>query len=568
MPPGYITGFAEDTSGAVWLTDGSGVFRQQPDGPFAEVRDAAGQSIRRVTCLHADADGSMWLGSFDRGLLRWRNGSLFQFDERVDFPVGLVNGIVEDGDGYLWMTSGHRIVRAHRNALHAAADGHSVRIQCQIFDTSDGLPKGEFIGGRQPTCARDIDGRLWFATVKGLVMIDPSALTLNDKAPPVHVESVSYLRPAKTIIDKSTGRRTASESQSLLRGPFAGPLALPPGSRRIEIKYAGLSYSAPEKMRFEVKLEGHDSEWHVAGGQRAAHFHELPARDYVFRVRASNNDGVWNETGATLAFTVLPFYWQTWWFRLGVALLLVNLGGAAAWWQSRTHVRRALERERTAHEIRDLAGQLINAQEEERRRIARELHDDFSQRLALLSVEMELFGSPAAGGSESLPKLSEMATRVKDLSTEVHRMAYELHPAKLDQLGLVSAARGFCRDLSRQSGVRIDFEPGAFPRNLPADLALCFYRVIQESLHNVVRHSGAKEARVELRAEADRVCLVVADSGRGFDVERRRREGGLGLSSMQERIRLIHGTLTVKSDPGRGTRIEVCAPLAEPGSVG
>jgi ligand-binding sensor domain-containing protein len=114
MPPGYITGFAEDTSGAVWLTDGSGVFRQQPDGPFAEVRDAVGQSIRRVTCLHADADGSMWLGSSDRGLLRWRNGSLFQFDEQVDFPVRVVNGLVEDGDGYLWMTSGHRIVRAHR----------------------------------------------------------------------------------------------------------------------------------------------------------------------------------------------------------------------------------------------------------------------------------------------------------------------------------------------------------------------------------------------------------------------------------------------------------------------
>jgi signal transduction histidine kinase len=289
----------------------------------------------------------------------------------------------------------------------------------------------------------------------------------------------------------------------------------------------------------------------------------LPARHYVFRVRASNNDGVWNETGATLAFTVQPLYWQTWWFRLGVALLLVNFGGATAWWQSRTRVRRALERERTANEIRELAGHLITAQEEERRRIARELHDDFSQRLALLSVEMELFGSPAAGGAEFAPKLSEMATRVKDLSTEVHRMAYELHPAKLDQLGLVSAARGFCRELSRQSGVQIDFEPGSVPRDLPVDLALCFYRVIQESLQNVVRHSGAREARVELRAEPNHVCLVVADSGRGFEVERRR-QGGLGLLSMRERSRLIHATLTVRSEPGRGTRIEVRAPLVSP----
>jgi signal transduction histidine kinase len=140
-------------------------------------------------------------------------------------------------------------------------------------------------------------------------------------------------------------------------------------------------------------------------------------------------------------------------------------------------------------------------------------------------------------------------------------MAYELHPAKLDQLGLVSAARGFCRELSKQSGVQIDFEPGSVPRNLPADLALCFYRVIQESLQNVVRHSGAREARVELSAEPDRVCLVVADRGRGFEVDQGWREGGLGLSSMQERIRLVGGSLTVSSLPGQGTRIEVCAPL-------
>jgi signal transduction histidine kinase/ligand-binding sensor domain-containing protein len=565
IPPGFITGFAEDAAGAVWLTDGNGVFRQQPDPPFAEVRDAAGQSIRRVTCLTADADGSMWLGSSDRGLLRWKNGGLFQFDEQINFPVTVVNGFVEDGDGYLWMTSGHRIVRAHRNDLHAAADGHSDRIKCRIFDASDGLPKGEFIGGRQPTCARDIQGRLWFATIKGLVMIDPSALTLNDQSPPVHVESISYHRPAKSKVDQRTGRRTASEIQSHLRGPFAAPVSLPPGSRRIEIKYAGLSYSAPEKMRFEVKLEGNDSEWRVAGDQRAAHFHELPARNYVFRVRASNNDGVWNETGASLAFTVLPFYWQTWWFRIGVALLLVGLGGAGAWWQSRSQVRRALERERTANEMRELAGRLINAQEDERRRIARELHDDFSQRLALLSVEMELAGADSTGApAESAPRLGEMATRVKDLSSEVHRMAYELHPAKLDQLGLVAAARGFCRELAKQSGVRIEFEPGHFPRDFPADVALCLYRIIQESLQNVVRHSGAPEARVELQAEPGQLRLVVSDSGQGFDTTRAGREGGLGLSSMQERIRLVRGAFSVDSRPGQGTRIEVRVPLTTP----
>ena len=157
---GAITCFAQDTEGAIWMVNSSGVFRQQPGGSFAEVRTAAGEPIPRIACLNADADGSMWLGSSNRGLLRWKNGTLVQLDEQVDFPVMAVHGFVEDGEGFLWMTSGHRIVRVHRNDLHAAADGHLIRIDCQVFDASDGLPKAEFSDGRQPTCARDIHGRL------------------------------------------------------------------------------------------------------------------------------------------------------------------------------------------------------------------------------------------------------------------------------------------------------------------------------------------------------------------------------------------------------------------------
>jgi signal transduction histidine kinase len=450
------------------------------------------------------------------------------------------------------------------------ADGRTNRLACQVFGASDGLPGAEFSSGRQPVCGRDERGRLWFATAKGVVMMDPAALRPNDEPPPIHLEEITFHRPTPRAKDRAgtTPGRT-EDAQSHLHGPFVAPVTLPAGSRRIELHYSGLSLVAPEKVEYRILLEGLDSEWRDAGNRRAAYYHELPPRDYVFRVRAANNDGLWNEAGASLAFTVLPYYWQTWWFRLGLALVLVNLGGTAAWWRSRAHVRRAFERERTANEIRELAGRLINAQEDERRRIARELHDDFSQRLALLSVEMELLGAPAMSAEASIaPRLGEIATRVKELSTEVHRMAYELHPAKLDQLGLVSAARGFCRELSKQSGVRIEFEAGTFPREAPADLALCLYRIIQESLQNMVRHSGATEARVELRAERDRAFLIITDAGRGFDTAKGRGEGGLGLSSMQERVRLVQGTLAVRSEPGRGTRIEVFVPLTGLGAAG
>src|SRR5262249_25592830 len=155
-----------------------------------------------------------------------------------------------------------------------------------------------------------------------------------------------------------------------------------------------------------------------------------------------------------------------------------------------------------------------NAQEDERRRIARELHDDLNQRLALLSVEMELL---SRGGPERPPKakLEQLTGHVRELSSDVHKLAYQLHPAKLDQLGLVSAANSFCRELAQQSGVKIDFVHEDIPRHLYSDTALCVFRILQESLHNAVRHSGAHEVQVELRVQTGSIHLLVSDNGSG-----------------------------------------------------
>lgn len=549
---GDVTTFAEDAAGAVWMANPRAVFRQVSGAGFAEVLDAGQQAIPRITCLLADAEGAMWLGSSDRGLLRWREGRLAVIGPAAGLPAGPVRGITDGGDGFLWLAAARSVVRAARSELHAVAEGRRPRLEVQVFDAGDGLPRAEFTGGRHPTGARDARGRLWFAMQKGVVMLDPAALRLNPLPPPVHIAEVSYDPPADTV--------RARAARTRLHPPFAAPVTLPAGSRGVEIRYAGLSFAAPEKVRFQTRLDGRAAaDWQDAGGRRAAYFDELPPGRHVFRVRAANNDGVWNEAGAALAFTVQPHFWQTPWFRSGAAALLVGLGACSVWWGTRARVRRALERERAAGELRELAGRLIHAQEDERRRLARELHDDFSQRLALLSVEMELQGTGA--GPESAAALAGMAARVKDLSTEVHRMAYDLHPAKLDQLGLVAAARAYCRELAQQSGLKIAFEPGDLPRALPADVALCFYRLIQEALQNTVRHAGAREARVELGAAPGRVRLAVSDDGRGFDVERARREGGLGLSSMQERVRQVRGELKIESTPGRGTRLEASAPL-------
>jgi len=343
------------------------------------------------------------------------------------------------------------------------------------------------------------------------------------------------------------------------------PVRLPPGSHRLEIEYTALTYGAPDKTRFQTRLEGIGRDWEDAEDLRVARFYELQPGDYVFRVRAANHDGVWNEAGASLAFTVQPFFWQTTGFRIALALVLVGTGAAAVSWRIRARLRRALEREQAADAIRDLAGRLITAQEAERSRLARDLHDGLSQSLALLSVELEMFGRqpPATPGAVDA-RMRELSAGVKDLSAEVHRLSHELHPAKLEQLGLVAALRGFCKELSTAHGLPIHFEPGDVPRHLPDDVALCLYRLAQEALQNVLKHSGATSARVELATHGDEIFLRVADDGRGFDVSAVRTPGSLGLVGMQERMRLVHGRVTVESQSGQGTQIEARVPAGPP----
>ena len=202
---------------------------------------------------------------------------------------------------------------------------------------------------------------------------------------------------------------------------------------------------------------------------------------------------------------------------------------------------------------------LITAQEDERRRIARDLHDDFNQRLALLSVEMELIGH-AESEIDVGARSGRLAAQLRELSSDVHKLSHRLHPAKVEQLGLVTAARSLCGDVAQQSGLGIDFSARDVPADLSPDLALCVYRMIQESLRNMVRHSRASGGRVELTGQSERLRVTVADEGRGFDAQSPR-TGGLGLVGMQERVRLLHGTFAVHSSPGHGTRVEVTVAL-------
>ena len=211
--------------------------------------------------------------------------------------------------------------------------------------------------------------------------------------------------------------------------------------------------------------------------------------------------------------------------------------------------------------LEKVSGQLIEAQEKERSRIARDLHDDICQRLALLSMELEqanrTLNGPSAATNE---RLEEIQQHCSEIAGDVQALSHQLHSSKLDYLGIVAAVGGFCKEYAKQHQVSITFTDEDVPKHLPKDVSLCLFRVTQEALHNAVKYSGVAEFAVTLKMVASKVQLEVNDNGAGFDVEETK-GNGLGLVSMQERVHFVHGELFVESEPGKGTRIIVRIPL-------
>jgi signal transduction histidine kinase len=212
--------------------------------------------------------------------------------------------------------------------------------------------------------------------------------------------------------------------------------------------------------------------------------------------------------------------------------------------------------------LEKISGQLIEAQEKERTRIARELHDDICQRLALLSVELEQ-AHRSQNGSPTVPtkSLKEIQRHCAEIATDVQSMSHQLHSSKLDFLGLMTALRGFCQEFSSQHEVRVEFMERNVPRNISKEISLCLFRIAQEALQNAIKYSGVNQFAVELTGIENEIQLVVTDGGAGFDTEKANTNRGLGLLSMRERIHLVHGRLSVNSKPGQGTTILAVVPL-------
>ena len=289
----------KDRNGNVWFGMLGGGLGCLSGDHLRVYRKTDGLCSDYIQCLLCQSNGNIWIGSFGGGLSRLKDGRFSSIGSRQGMADDIICAIEDDGRGNFWISSHAGVMRLSQAELNACADGDVASVHCFTLGKGDGLPTPEFAGGLQPGGCMTADGRLWFASSKGLACIDPDAVKPNPLPPPVALEELRV------------------DDVSFTNFPPNGPAAhlqIPPGRHRLEFAYAGLSFATPEAVRFRYRLEGLDSGWTEAGSKRAADYNYVPPGHYVFHVLACNNSEVWNDEGVSLAFIQMPYFWQTWWF--------------------------------------------------------------------------------------------------------------------------------------------------------------------------------------------------------------------------------------------------------------
>jgi ligand-binding sensor domain-containing protein/signal transduction histidine kinase len=506
----------------LWVATLDGLVRIR-DGKLTTFTTAQGLSGNVITSLLEDTNHTLWVGTKDGGLSR-SSANGFTPVRAHNLPSD-IDAIVEDANGYLWLTSSHGVMRVSAAKLIACGEAPACDPPMTTYGSSDGMPTEDTSSTGHPGAWKTADGQLWFATRKGVAVVNPAALSENRIPLPIIIE-----------------RFTVDDTQWKLTGAEA---IIPPGHTRYAFEYAGLSYISPSRVHYRYILEGFDKQWTQAGTRRNAYYTNLPPRHYRFRVQVANEDGIWNETGAEFSFVIRPSFYRTLWF-LGFATILLA-GLIFAIYRMRVRVIRSQ----------------FDAILAERNRIAREIHDTLAQGFVGVSMQLELTAHLLA--QSHVLEASQQVDRTRDLVREgladARRSIWDLRAAGTQATLPVRLTK--LVEQSSTEHMKINIDVGGTYRALAPSFENEVLRIAQEALANVVRHSGATRAALDLRYHPNELTLTISDNGVGFQTTDTTlpAKGHFGLQGMQERAVQIGGKLDVESSPNSGTIVTLRAPL-------
>jgi signal transduction histidine kinase/ligand-binding sensor domain-containing protein len=519
-----------------FMMGGIAHFREGRVDKSLSVADGLGKG--RVYWLQTDLDGTLWVAT-EGGLSRVKDGRVVTLTSHDGLPCDPVDWMLQDEDiDDVWVYTACGIAQIKRSDLHAAFTARERGVaepvlRATVFDTSDGVRSTMTVGSYTPHVGRSPDGRLWFASLGGVGVLNPQRIPHNPIPPPVHIEQV--------LAD----RRNYDASLT------SGSVALPPLTRDLQIDYTALSLTAPEKMRFRHRLEGHDQVWRDVGTRRQGFYTDLSPGNYRFRVIASNNDGVWNEIGATLNLSIEPTFYQT---RLFTALCIA-IGAAMLWLLLWWRGRQIEMRMRLRLEERVL----------ERERIARDLHDTFLQSMQGLVLRFHAVMAKLPEDGVARRMMEQALNRADDVITEGRASVYDLRQSAHVTDDLPQALTAIGEERADTTDTKFLVTIQGMPRHLHPVVREEAYRIGAEALANAFTHAAARN--IEVRIEYGRKGLVVrvVDDGRGYDVamlEDAVAHGHFGLAGLRERAHRIRAQLEVSSRPGAGSAVELRVPAS------
>ncbi len=532
VPIGQIRELLEDADGGLWIASDDGLLFFK-DGHLQVWKETEGLSSNHVVTLHKDKNGVLWIGTADGGLNRFERGRFQHIDVQNGLYSDDIYSIVEDRAGFFWLTCRKGISRVRKEELNAFVAGRVARVSSLHLGKANGFLNVDCRGDGPPRSFQTKDGTLLVPTKNGLAVLHPDRLAIDSRPPPVFIESCWL-------------NRRAVNCQHEIR--------IHPGQSDLEIQYTAVNFSRAEQTHFRYQLAGLDTEWTEADMRRSAFYSHLPPGSYTFRVTAANSDGVWNKAGQSLAILVLPPFYRTWWF--GGLFLMAVAGTAVFAWQYRVS---QLQRAYRVQE--DFSRQLIASQERERKRIAAELHDSLGQQLLIIKNWAILALNGLDGRPTLKQPLDEISNTASHAVEEMREIAYNLRPYQLEKLGLTAAIRGLVTRVAASSNIRFLAEINHVDGLFPQEIEISIYRIVQEALNNIIKHSEATQGRVLVTSSEETLDLLIEDNGRGFTPPDGRTpqpsHKGFGLLGIAERVRMLGGRVVIQSDPGHGSTVQI-----------
>jgi ligand-binding sensor domain-containing protein/signal transduction histidine kinase len=549
---GPITALAQEPDGDLWVGSTAGGLKRIRLGSdsILTVADLPSQAVRT---LYSDGKGSVWIGTAGGGLSHWLNGRVTTFSARQGLGAETIVQIVEDDDGYLWLGCSRGILRVRKAALNELAAGKTTFLHPRAFGVNDGMPVEECSSGFSPAGLKTKSGMICFSTVKGLVLLDPHRQETNAPPPNVLLEEVLVNGKVVTPEAGPAGKfkdRGASESGE---SPPERKITIPPDGRELELQYTGISFGSPEKLRFRYKMQGLDSDWVEAGERRTAYYHHPAPGHYVFSVLARNADGVWSEKASSLDITVQPYFWETTWFRIPVAVAALGLLAGTARMVERRRYKRRLALLETRHAV-----------ERERLRISQDMHDDIGSILTQVSQLSDLGQSEAAAQPPARGHFERIGAQARAAVQALDEIVWATNPKNDNLPRFAEYVCRFADEFFEDTGVRCWQEvPTDLPNTpLRADLRHNVFLAVKEAFNNVVKHSGATEVWLRLALADSWVNLEIEDNGQGFNPQQTARRGN-GLDNLRTRLAECGGQADITSQLAKGTKLRFAFPLEQ-----